>query len=135
MMNRQQRRRAPKTVAEQCVRAVGWVRAVHAVEWITLWGVYREVVGHDRFKVDDVAEWWGMSRANVYRARQAFIEVYGGEFGRRVTPAIILDMPSNREHLADHKEVAAALVEWDRLKRRQASKEATREVGWMLSPA
>lgn len=128
MARRDRRHPGPVTLAEVAVRTVGWRRAPAAISWVISWGVYREVVGHEDFRVDDVGEWWAMSRSQAFREQATFREAYS--YLGATTPAHFIDMEGNEQLAERIKLLATRLLEVEAAHREDSVGEAVVELGW-----
>ena len=126
-MNRQGRRHAPKTLMEQFTRAHGWRRGHYGPTFVVMWGTYRAATKLDEFTVDQVADWWGFSRAQMFRYQAAFREVYGP----KSTPAVVLDSPVNVAFLRRVEDLGRALKAFDKEERVERIEASAIDLGWM----
>ena len=73
MTTRRPRRKA--TWMEISVKHAAFRGAITALKWAYSWGIAREALGHEP-TVDEVADWWRMSRRTAFRAQAAFREAF-----------------------------------------------------------
>jgi len=73
MATKRSRRKA--TWMEISVKHAGFRGAGTALKWAYSWAYAREALGHDP-TVDEVADWWRMSRRTAFRAQATFREAF-----------------------------------------------------------
>lgn len=95
------------TWLEVAVRNGGMRAAVSAMSWAYSWAVTREAIGHEP-SVEEVADWWNMSRRSAFREQAAFRKA----FPTLENPARIYSTPEAREAVAKHAAVAGKVDRW-----------------------
>lgn len=69
------KQKRPLTWIELAVVNAGMRTAFKAINWAHSWAVARESLGHDP-TVEEVADWWNMSRRTAFRDQAAFREAF-----------------------------------------------------------
>ena len=121
------KQKRPSTWLEVAVRNGGMRAAVTAMSWAYCWAVTREALGHEP-TVEEVADWWNMSRRSAFREQAAFRKA----FPTMENPAPIYATPESRENVTRHAAVGQKIEKWKA--ERQSRKEAD-SVKAFMSPA
>jgi len=69
------KKRPAKTWLEVAVARTGLRNAVRALTWAHEWSVAATALGHDP-TVEEVADWWNMTRRTAFREQAAFREAF-----------------------------------------------------------
>ncbi|MGB3412053.1 MAG: hypothetical protein WBA45_12745 [Microthrixaceae bacterium] len=69
------KKRPARTWLEVAVATAGLRTGVRALTWAHEWAVARASLGHDP-TVEEVAEWWGLTRRTAFREQAAFREAF-----------------------------------------------------------
>ena len=117
------RRSRPVTWLELATHNVGVRKAVTATNWAYCWAVAREAIGHEP-TVEEVCEWWNMSRRTAFREQAIFREA----FPTLETPARIYESPEAREALARTAAAADKVEDWIRQRRARREVDGVRAV-------
>lgn len=88
------KKRPARTWLEVAVANAGMRTGVRAMTWAYEWAVTRESLGHDP-SVEEVAEWWALTRRTAFREQAAFREA----FPTLESPAAIYSSPQARAAL------------------------------------
>ena len=103
----------PVTWIEVAVRNAGIRASITAMGWAYSWAVTREAIGHEP-TVEEVADWWNMSRRTAFREQAAFRKA----FPTLDSPAPIYSTPDARGAVARHAATGQKLDRWITERRR-----------------
>lgn len=88
------KKRPARTWLEVAVANAGLRTGVRGMTWAYQWAVARESLGHEP-SVEEVAEWWALTRRTAFRDQAAFREA----FPMLETPARIYESEAVRDAL------------------------------------
>lgn len=100
------KKRPVRTWLEYAVMTAGLRTGVNAITWAYQWGVASAALDRDP-TVEEVAEYWGLTRRTAFREQAAFREA----FPDMDTPAKIHASPEAQEALKRHAEFGDKIEE------------------------
>ena len=100
------KKRPVKTWLEYAVVTAGLRTGIRGMTWAYEWGVTREALGHEP-DVEEVAEYWGLTRRTAFREQAAFREA----FPKFETPARIYESEEARAALKKHADFGDKIEE------------------------